>query len=532
MRAQKILQVYGNQAVFKGIQEDCAEIIKNLKKTLKLDFKKSGNEASKLMETGELLLNLGEKPSDLSKEMLQFGSQRLYEQILNLKDQTDRDMIEFVDMGIDGFLNDITLISSSFNEMFVQKHFENEDENFQELAFTHLSSFVNKNMEEYLLIVNDRIDNESDDSQILLRALDRLYRRLSAMQSLGRNLYSQNAGIQLVIHSADRISSSHFKVLKDCFNDNLSSIRLTLVSSKNDGIVSNLNELITTLYVNTVEKIRAILKDLNIFLNPQWSFSAIFKNDHNGIACIERIRENLLIEFLLHILSVVSSFSDLSSSCPANLLLVLSKVCMKFESGGIQMLLNMFDELFEIDSVNHKRTTEDELNLKMLNTAKDLIEAYVRTQGKNISLMIRKSVETRDWINCLEPRSVRAVMKRILDELSNIDETLEQLFECEIKTTASSDSSRRTHGSISIQSGRQPHKSTWSNYASSSHLNTSFVSRLFSERIDIFSSQIEFNKISMLSGIIKILLKTFLECARMQTFSKYGLVSKQHKTLL
>lgn len=94
-----------------------------------------------------------------------------------------------------------------------------------------------------------------------------------------------------------------------------------------------------------------------------------------------------------------------------------------------------------------------------------------------------------------------------------------------LKTTASSDSSRRTHGSVSIQSGRQPHKSPWSNYASSSHLDTNFVHRLFSERIDIFNSQVEFSKNSVFSGIIKITLKTFLECVRLQTFSKYGLVS-------
>lgn len=430
-RAQKILQQYGNQATFQGIQEDCSKIMENLKIALKNDFKKSGNKTSLLTETGDLLLKLDEKPSDLSKEMLQFGSHRLYEQITFMKDQTDRDMIEFVDMGIEGFLNDITLISSSFNDMFVLKHFESEDDGFQELAFGNLTDFVGKNMNDYLNLVKERIDNETDDSQILLRALDRLHRRLCAMQSLGRNLYSSNSGIELVIHSADRLCKSHHKVLKDCFNDNLSSIRLSLVSSKNDGMSSNLNELISTLYVNTIEKIRAVLKDMVIFLNPMWSFSTLFKNDPKGVSCIERIMENLLIAFLEHILTVISAFSETNSSCPANLLLVLSKVCMKFESGGVQMQFSLFDELFELDSEGSSMRRESDLVTKMLDTAKLLVDAYVRSQGRNISLMVRKSIETRDWINCLEPRSVRAVMKRILDELTNIDTTLEQLFESE-----------------------------------------------------------------------------------------------------
>lgn len=430
-RAQKILLQYGNQATFKGIQEDCLKIMDDLKITLKHDFKKSGSKTSQLTETGELLLKLDEKPSNLSKEMLLFGSQRLYEQITFMKDQTDRDMIEFVDMGIDGFLNDITLISSSFNDMFVLKHYECEDDGFQELALGNLADFVTKNMNDYLSLVKERIDNEADDSQILLRALDRLHRRLCAMQSLGRNLYSSSAGIELVIHSADQIAKSHHKVLKDCFNDNLSSIRLSLVSSKNDGIASNLNELISTLYVNTIEKVRAVLKDMVVFLNPTWSFSTLFKNDPKGIKCIDRIRDTLLIAFLEHILHVISAFSETSSSCPANLLLVLSKVCMKFESGGVQMQFNLFNELFELDSESSAMEKESELSTKMLETAKLLVDAYVRAQGRNISMMVRKSVETRDWVNCLEPRSVRAVMKRILDELTNIDATLEQLFESE-----------------------------------------------------------------------------------------------------
>lgn len=388
-RAQKILQIYGSQPVFCGIQEDCAKIIDDLKTILKNDFKIPSNETSHLMETGELLLSLAEKPSDLSKEMLQFGTQRLYEQILNLKDQTDRDMIEFVDMGIEGFLNDITLISTSFNDMFILKHFENEDENFHEQALTHLSNFVSKNMKEFLLIVTERIENESDDSQILLRALDRLHRRLSAMQSLGRNLYAPCVGSELIIHAVDRISTSHLKVLKDCFNENMSSTRLSLVSSRNDGVISNLNELISTLYVNTVEKLRAVLKDLSIFLNPDWSFNTLFKSDPNGIACVERIREKLLIAFLMHILSEISSFSEMNSACPANLLLLLSKFAMKFENGGVEMQFSLFDELFENDAFETHRTTSSEMNSAMLRAAKNLIHSYVRQvfETKNILLI-------------------------------------------------------------------------------------------------------------------------------------------------
>lgn len=38
-----------------------------------------------------------------------------------------------------------------------------------------------------------------------------------------------------------------------------------------------------------------------------------------------------------------------------------------------------------------------------------------------ISQMLRKSVETRDWVNTIEPRNVRAVMKRVVEDTTSID---------------------------------------------------------------------------------------------------------------
>jgi hypothetical protein len=44
--------------------------------------------------------------------------------------------------------------------------------------------------------------------------------------------------------------------------------------------------------------------------------------------------------------------------------------------------------------------------------------------------MLRKSVETRDWLNTVEPRTVRAVMKRVVEETTCIDAqvTTSQVF--------------------------------------------------------------------------------------------------------
>ena len=53
--------------------------------------------------------------------------------------------------------------------------------------------------------------------------------------------------------------------------------------------------------------------------------------------------------------------------------------------------------------------------------AHKLLESYVKTCGVDISRMIRASVESRDWLRSPEPRQVRAVMRRVVEEITRTD---------------------------------------------------------------------------------------------------------------
>lgn len=52
------------------------------------------------------------------------------------------------------------------------------------------------------------------------------------------------------------------------------------------------------------------------------------------------------------------------------------------------------------------------------------------------------------------------------------------------------------------------------------------VSKLFSEKLEFYTS-VQFNKSSILTGIVKISLKGFLEYVRMCIFGKFGLQQMQ-----
>lgn len=327
-------------------------------------------------------------------------------------------------------------------------------------------------------------------------------------------MFFSRTGREIVLNAASQLCRSHLKNLKDHFNDRLSAMRLQLATTvRNDTETSapNLNEMIATLYFSVIEKAKGVLQDLMVFLLPEWSFN--LKSTYKEELCVTGIREDLLVVYLRHILSSVNCFSDIQSTSPPNLLLILVKLCLELDQTGIHTLMSLADDLYEIDSVNSAILThETELCEEARLTAQRLIDSYVRSQGMVLSQMLRKSVESRDWLNCLEPRSVRAVMKRVVEELNSIELVVNELFKGNSGqqggsiTTASSDSSRKTHF----------RSSNWS------QLDSALMNRLFSERIEIFSS-VEFNRTSILTGIIKICLKTLLECIRLKTLSKFGL---------
>ena len=50
---------------------------------------------------------------------------------------------------------------------------------------------------------------------------------------------------------------------------------------------------------------------------------------------------------------------------------------------------------------------------------------HVHVQAADLSLMLRKSVEARDWLSAVEPRSVRAVMKRVVEDVTLVDAQVE-----------------------------------------------------------------------------------------------------------
>lgn len=540
LHAQRVLQQYGDMPAFQGIKGDCESILDDLKHELRKQFSDPSASTGELTQSVDLLLQLEEPAKELCTDFLSCADKRLCEQLVLLKDESEqRGIAEFIDLGCTGFLSDLCLIVASFHGMFINRINTENIENseiFENFAAVELDSFVNENMNKYFDLVKSKVDSEQDiaDTSTLVGALDNFYMRVCDSKFSKNASFAQFA-IEIISNAGRKQCKAHLQLLKLAFSDTVSKVKQVLTAPKlvsQDESSKSLNELLNSMIVTVVEKTKGVLQDLVAFINPEISFAK--KPAFSEQFCIDNVREGLIICFLRHITVSVRNFCSkgiLDAKIHPSLILLLSRFCLDFRNSSVRFLISKTDEIFNMTPKRTSRelTNESDITNLMQESAQYLLNHYVQLQGHNCSQMLRKSVETRDWLHTIEPRTVRAVMKRVVEDISVIDATVALVYDDQGTATGnSSDSSRKTH---SISVSKVQYKSNWSSYTPS-HLDSTLVSnmhKLFSERIDIFSP-VEFSKVSILTGIIKISLKTFMECVRLKTFSKYGLQQIQVDT--
>ncbi|XP_059810888.1 vacuolar protein sorting-associated protein 51 homolog [Hypanus sabinus] len=524
-KARSVLLQYQLMPSFQGIHNDCSKIMADLAHRLRVQFREGGSSAQQLAGCVDLLLRLEEPAESLCDEFLSHARSRLEGHLRALESSPpSADFLEFVDAGCHGFVSDTCLLIASYQELFVRRPAASGSD-VAPMANAKLQAFVRQLMGCYFELVEGRVAAERGvaDNSLLVRGLDRVHRRLQAVERLlpGSGLGAE--GAEIVARAACGRLGQYLEALRGFLADSLTDVRQSLAAPRvlgKDG--PGLSELLATLSASLLNQVKSVLASVHLFIAKDITFSD--KPFFKGEFCSQGVREGLIVAFIRHVCQTARQFCETTgekSSTPPGLLLLLSRLCLDYETSTISYILTLTDEQF-LGQDHSLVTPVTVLCADARESAQRLLNHYVKVQGLNVSQMLRKSVETRDWINTIEPRNVRAVMKRVVEDITSIDVQVGLLYEEGVRKAHSSDSSKRTFSVYS--SSRQQSRYTPS-YTPSAPMDANLLSniqKLFSERIDIFSP-VEFNKVSVLTGIIKISLKTFLECVRLRSFGRYGL---------
>jgi len=524
-KANASLKYYRDMPSFAGIQEDCDKIIDDIRSKLQQRLEEPNCDAEQLAEAVQLLQQLGADPQHLINSFLTHETVKLSQSLQVLRNQIElvkepnkvigsdaavlMDSLEFIDLASNGFVTLLSNTASLFYQLFPD--FQGGEEILNGWMYEHVS--------EYLDIVKQRLalDTKEEDCVLLVRSLDRFYKKLTAVTRCIPALDINQHILEVVMFVTEACVLSAASHMEAELKDSLLAARHTIAAPRravNSEVVSGnsnnleLMEMVTGLQDHIVESLKQALKRLRMFTDPELTFSV--KSGFRSKFSRDLIWNCIFLKHFWFIRDTCHKFTG-DVTVPPALLLLLSRTCLDLHLNTISYLAKHIQVEFSLSEIPNL----SRINVALASTSQLLLERYVQVESGDLSLLLGKSVEARDWLSSLEPRAVRAVMKRIVQDVNLIDSQVGQLYEEGHRKPRSGESTRRLGGASRARSVF----SSYSNLDSSLATN---IQKLFSDRIDFFTP-VKPTKVSVLTLIIKLGLKTLLECVRLKTFSKYGL---------
>ncbi|XP_030024802.2 vacuolar protein sorting-associated protein 51 homolog [Manduca sexta] len=491
--AQRVLQKYGNQPSFQSIQTECSEIIYELKKTLRDRLLSPDTSASELAESVGLLRQLQETDSSLQDIFLSCAESRLDKHLQTLSAMVEStDILEWVEKCNNTLLADLGIVVSCYHEMFQQDN-------------VNIPEFADKIVLQVFHLFEEVMKRpENVGTEILIRGLDKFFRKLQAMTEIISSDSMSGKATDVVIQCINHKATIQSQSIQNQFKDSLMKVRQSLASKGTEN--TDLKDILNSLQVYLLQKVQASLLDLMAFLQNNLSF---------GLKpwCAKAVADTcwkVISETMVNLSDMVKKMACVQTSnnnIPFELLLVLAKLCLEMQENGVTTLHTHLVKLLEESAPGLTMESKDtnSVMVHLSTAAQAALDSEVVFIGQTAAQMLRVSVLARDWLRAPEPRGPRAVCRRVVETLASADSAASQLFPTSVKP--SSDSSRRT---------------IWSRAPSS----FSPLNRIFSERIEVFSPA-GADRAALSNGALKVALKALVECVRLRTFGRHGLQQLQ-----
>ncbi|CEF66281.1 Vacuolar protein sorting-associated protein 51 homolog [Strongyloides ratti] len=495
----------------KKIYDESMERINELIELLQLKLLKRITSEEEFTEIVQLLERLGVNTELLSNDVLKVYKEGLNNELNNLETQVNSnsvyfDVLEFVDNGVCSFLNNLSTIKILFS-----KHFKINEGNvleFADEAMTKISEII---LKKFLS------EKETSDSVILVRAMDRVYRKVCHLTNEPTN-FNYVPLINGVIEEVLKYQIVlNYQNLVDSMSKSLLEMRNDLSYLNNFSDFSN---ILTHWEENFLMIIKNTLANLSLFTSSDVTFSNI-KDHGSSFKFIQtfpiQIRDGILLPFISELCSIVDNYISGKDPKTSNVspifYILLAKFLQNFREKHLNYLLNLSYDTFRFEecqkcSLVEVSNIENMIALK----AESILHKFVSYHGFNLSLLFVKSIESKDWTSCPESRGEsRSVVKRVMEQFLDLNNQVKYFVE-DNDDKVISDNLKN----ISISKKHLDGK-----YDTTSSYTNSVVDKLFAEKID-FLVPLEFKKSSIMTGVVNIFLKSTMEAVRLETFSKNG----------
>ncbi|KAL3158433.1 hypothetical protein ABBQ38_010667 [Trebouxia sp. C0009 RCD-2024] len=220
---------------------------------------------------------------------------------------------------------------------------------------------------------------------------------------------------------------------------------------------------------------------------------------------------------------------------PPGLLLLLAQLCSFMENTAVLHVMEIIAATFPGQGGGSggdqpPAFVAGEVARRLGTAAQTLLGGYVEAHGRRMTVAVRRSVDSTNWLQHKEPRGPRPVCDLLLEKLTSAESEVVQLIQDTGQAAGRDARGNRSAASISGQTEGYGGGDSWGAQTPRTQLSGSAmernVARLFRDRVKL-TAAVEFTQASILAGISRVGLKSLVESVRLQTLSRAGLQQLQ-----
>mmetsp|Transcript_3887 Transcript_3887/g.5440 ORF Transcript_3887/g.5440 Transcript_3887/m.5440 type:complete len:801 (+) Transcript_3887:2067-4469(+) len=545
----EIFRKYDNLPSFKQIQKECDQIIEQLRGILKGRLRDPKTPIPAVSEALQLLLDLKEPPAKLREQYLQSLHSLLEGRLHQFKPQMTQEVTaDVVEVQIkllhSTFLKAFLDSAKCFRNTFVEKAHPANTAQDRKDAANQLEEFVRSIFPLYLAAAQSILihqGNTSVNTQTVITGLCMFNSELL-------NVNSQLPKMGIAERASDLINSIAQNFIELKFNQLQQSVKAQIreIGSKavpspvvdnnnaegeGEPIKITMGRLIKDTTFNLIADANALLNDFGRFISPPpptltdgTTMDVAFLKK-SEIIVLTKVQVKVQQFFLFLNILLQEQYEDESKAKDekeVRTLLLLARLCSYLEAEGVIQLSNQLGMLRDSSTTETENTINaPDLKARFHATAESLLAQYVRLRSQMLSQMLWKKFSSVVWTEVKDPKGPKLVTDVLISELKTINNEVADIFgDVGIGITVgvlTSPEPQNTNAPGSAKSDKPVPKGG---------IGSTTAKRPKVKGPDAdkkkFATTLEFNKQSIMSQILKIFLKSFVEYVRLCTIDKFG----------
>ncbi|KAK6727761.1 hypothetical protein RB195_005443 [Necator americanus] len=483
--AQKGLAKYSDMKNMAQIQQKADHILVETEKQLLKLIDRSTEDVEGVAEAIGLLMKLGKSPEEVQSRLLKSSEISLQNDLKQLQ-SNPADVLDLVDKGCESFIPNLTLLANLHERLFpacsgnLLKMLEGQLKNFHEIVSN-------------LFLAS----SDPKDCSIVVRALDRYFRKMSTCRQVVQGLDCSTCTISLIREVSKHEVLISRKYISEEMKIVMQEIRQSLMSKDVD-----LSALAAKLEQSFVFQVKTALANLLLFIASDVTFSTLPPAEFQA-EFAHSVHEEIVIGAFKDVTAVAETYgSSEGETRYANplMMLLLAFTLHHLANKSSQYLLSLCREQFSLTTSKTTAglTSASEVTALLKACSQALLRRFTKFRGLEFGEALVKGCEGLHQ-PAASPVGVRSAVRRAVEEIIECDAMLSRLLGGEagrkesrhrrpVPTPSAPDSSRDS---------------------------------LWCERID-FNQQLHFNRASIIGAIVKVILKSFIESIRLQTYGKFA----------